>query len=97
MKLIEIAKLKNGDIAYVSDPPKLYEAKEKLYRYERVYDEPGKVVAIDKVLEIVKQKWTECDFRYGELNEIRAAMNTAKDIYEAIEALKGEQEQDEST
>ena len=44
---------------------------------------------IDEVLEIVKQKWTECDSRYGELNEIRAAMNTAKDIYKAIEALKG--------
>lgn len=44
---------------------------------------------IDRVLEIVKQKWKECDLRYGEPNEIRAAMNTAKDIYETIEALKG--------
>lgn len=45
--------------------------------------------ALDKALEMVKQKWTECDFRYGEPNEIRAAMNTAKDIYEAIGALRG--------
>ena len=44
----------------------------------------------DEVLEIVnRKKMTECNFRFGEHGEIKAAMNMANAIYEAVEALKG--------
>lgn len=93
MKLIARTKLDNGEIAYTSDPQKLYEVKEKLYRYERVADEPEKVVAIDKVLEIIDKHGEQLvkSIVDGSYPEIKAA-DVLASVREDVLALKGEQE-----
>lgn len=93
MKLIARTKLDNGEIAYTSDPQKLYEVKEKLYRYERVADEPEKVVAIDKVLEIIDKHGQQLisDIIDCKFQEIIAA-DVLASVREDVLALKGEQE-----
>lgn len=89
MKLIARTKLNNGETAYASDPQKLYEVKEKLYRYERVADEPEKVVAIDRVLEFIDKLYdTTCD-RYSKVGYMESARNELRMCRQAVLTLKG--------
>ena len=77
MKLIERTIWDNGEIVYAHNAQKLGEVKEKLYRYERVADEPEKVVAIDRVLEIIDA-------------QVCCGRLSANDFREAVLALKVE-------